>query len=184
MSYEKFSTQELIEKLEEGQELPEHIWVDFPLDELKLDVKTLKKMKKKLEKLGGIDDDLPMIEFPSVGQTKQLNFQNTYEILKTKATKNMKIYREQQVIEKEMVIFGEEEDALNAEIILRHKKELEELKEKIQEFQEENDWYNNMEETKTKEQILERQMITKELEIMKNKENKFKDIIKKMSGVI
>tara|TARA_R110000822_G_scaffold3721_3_gene16086 strand:- start:262 stop:822 length:561 start_codon:yes stop_codon:yes gene_type:complete len=179
MSYLKLSTEELMEKLEEGQELEEQIPPDsFSLDKMKIDIKTLKKMKQTLEKKGGYNDDLSFIEFPNVGQTKQLNFQIAYDILKQDTTKAMSIYREQQFIEEEKDKFGKEESSIINELQLRHKKEIKKLKPKIAEFKEAKEWYKNMEEEKTSDQVKERRFVVKELDIMKNKKKEFKNILK------
>ena len=178
MSYLKLSTEELMEKLEEGRELEDHLPPpSFSLDKMKIDIKTLKKMRKTLDKKGGYDDDLSFMEFPNVGQTKQLNFQIAYDILKQDTSKAMSIYREQQVIEEEKDKFGKVESSIINELQLRHKKEIKKLKPKIAEFKEAKEEYKNMEE-KTSDQVKERRFVVKELDIMRNKKKEFKNILK------
>ena len=181
--YLKQSTDDLFEYFEEGRGWKDYYDTEFDIDKLRLDIKTMKKMKQTLDKAGGYDMDLSWIEFPTIKQLEQLNLQVAYDMLVKDTKEEKKRYNENKKIKEMMDEFENQEKIILDTLQVRYKKKLQRLKPKIEEFQEAKDFYKNFDDKKTKEQKDEKKMVFTELKVMKNKKKEFKEILKNLQEI-
>ncbi len=182
-SYLKKSTDDLFEYFEESRELKDNYDAEFDIDKLRLDIKTMKKMKQKLDKTGGYDMDLSWIEFPTIAQSQKLNLQIAYDMLVKDTEQEKKRYNENKMIKEWMDEFENQEKIILDTLQVRYKKKLQRLKPKILDFEDAKDFYKNFDGKKTKEQKDEKKMVFTELKVMKNKKKEFKEILKNLQEI-
>ena len=178
--YLKIPTDELMDSLQATQELKENYGYEFDIDNLKIEMGTMKKMKAKLEKMGGYDLDLQFVSIPTIKQTQQLNFQNTYDMLVNDTRHLMNTYKDYKQGKEELDKFGIRENIIVSELHNRYKKKIKRLKPKIEQFQDAKDYYKSFDGEKTKKENEESMVVYKELKVMKDKKKKFKEIIKNL----